>query len=66
MPTAVPVRKVMAGGVAGAATTLVVYLLNHSILKSDPIPAEVATAITTLLTFMVSYLIPPAASEAVG
>ena len=63
---AAPTRKVLVGGVAGAITTIVVYLLNTYYLPTGkPITGDIGAAITTLLSFALSYLVPPAASDQV-
>lgn len=54
-----PHRKVSAGAMAGAMTVVLVWVLNTYVL-ADPIPSHVAAAITTLLTFMMSYMVPAA------
>lgn len=59
-----PARKVMAGAFAGALATLAVWVAN-SFLLSDPVPAEVSVALTTALTFAVSYFVPPSAQDQV-
>lgn len=46
-------RKVAWGGVAGAASVIVVWVVS---LLGVAVPAEVASAFTTLLTFGVSVL----------
>jgi hypothetical protein len=65
--SAAPTAKVFYGGVAGAISFVVVWLLNT--LKVLPggaqIPGEVASALTTIFTFVVSYLVPPSASDRV-
>jgi hypothetical protein len=58
-----PVRKVWAGGISGAATTLVFYIINTHIAPDKPIPPEVATALLTLLSFLVSYITSPGKDE---
>ena len=59
-----PTRKVMAGGLAGTFVTIVVFVLNTYFLPSDkPLPAEIAAAITTACTFLLSYLVRPASSD---
>lgn len=66
--TAAPVRKVLAGGVAGAFTTVVVFVLNNYVLEPHNlklITGDVGAAITTVLSFVVSYFIPPSPNEAV-
>ena len=50
-----PVRKVGAGGVAGAVTTVLVYILNTLVVPNQPIPADVATAFSSLLSFVVAF-----------
>jgi hypothetical protein len=62
--SALPTQKVAVGAVMGAVVSIAVYLYNNS--RTDPkdkIPAEIATAISTVLTFVVSYLIPPSAND---
>jgi H+/Cl- antiporter ClcA len=61
--SAVPVRKVAAGGVGGALSTIIIFVLNHYLLKSDPLDGTISAAITTLVTFAVSYIVPPSATE---
>jgi len=61
-----PTRKVMLGGLAGAVSIIIVFLLNTYAMPTDkPLPSEVASAITTILSFVVAYLVPPAASDQV-
>jgi hypothetical protein len=62
-PSAFPVRKVAAGGVAGALTTIIVWILSVA-FKID-IPPEIAAAITVVLSFAAGYFIPPAANDVV-
>lgn len=62
-PTGKPVRKVAAGGVAGAIVTIAVFVLKN-FAKID-IPSEVASALTTVVTFLISYIVPPGADETV-
>lgn len=69
MPTrtvgSAPTRKVMASGIAGALTTVLVFVLNTYIVPSKPITPEIAAAVTTALAFTAGYLTPPAKSERV-
>lgn len=58
MESRAPTQKVTAGILAGAITTIGIWALK-SFAKVD-IPGEVSAAITTVLTFLVSYLVPPA------
>lgn len=47
-----PNRKVMAGGLAGILSALVLLLTGVEL------PDEVAAALATLVAFVVSYLVP--------
>jgi len=51
-----PIRKVTAGAVGGAAITVAIWLIK-AVWKIE-VPAEVAGAMTVLMTFLVSYQIP--------
>jgi hypothetical protein len=62
--TILPIRKVTFGGLAGACSIVLVWLWN-TFLPSHMMPAEVASGVTTILSFVVSYLVPPAADEKV-
>jgi hypothetical protein len=63
---AAPTRKVIAGGVAGAIAVIAVFALNTYVLPADkPLTADIAVAVTTVLSFLISYLVPPAASDQV-
>jgi len=53
-----PIRKVTAGAIGGAAVTVVLFGIK-SMLKTD-IPPDVASALTVLLTFAISYMTPAA------
>jgi hypothetical protein len=62
----VPTRKVIAGGLAGALVTIIVIVANTYWLPSEkPLPSELAAALTTVLSFIISYVVPPAASDQV-
>jgi len=58
-----PIRKVWVGALAGAATTIVVWALS---LANVNVPAVVASSITTLLTFVISYLVSPADTDQIS
>lgn len=60
-----PTRKVAFGGAVGAISAILVWVLNDfDILPGgQDVPGEIASAITTFLTFVVSYLVPPAAAD---
>ena len=64
-PTSAPVRKVAAGGIAGAFVTLIVGILNAYVpfFASKPISGEIAGAATTVLTFLVAYSVRPDPNE---
>ncbi len=64
--SATPIRKVTAGGIAGAVTTIAVWALNAYVLPAQkPLPPEIAAAVTTVLSFMVAYMVPPAATDGI-
>jgi hypothetical protein len=54
-PSPIPVQKVTIGALAGAITTLAVGLLRPYV----DVPADVAGALTIVLTFIASYVTPP-------
>lgn len=62
-PTWVPRQKVTAGGLAGALVTFTVIILNTYVFigarEAHKVPAELSSAATVLLSFVVAYLIPP-------
>lgn len=64
-PTNKPIRKVAAGGIAGASITLIVGILNAYVpfFANKPISGEISGAATTVFTFLVAYLVPPAPGE---
>lgn len=66
--TVQPVRKVTAGAFTGALVTLTVLILNtySPFFEKKPISGEISGAATTVLTFIVSYLVPPGRKEAVA
>jgi putative flippase GtrA len=53
--------KVAAGAVAGALTTILMWVLT-TFTSVTPTP-EVAAAVTTLITLLVSYLTPAPVAE---
>jgi hypothetical protein len=58
-----PIRKVAAGAIAGATITVILFVIK-SLLKTD-VPADVASALTVLLTFGISYMTPAANDDLV-
>jgi hypothetical protein len=56
-----PTRKVGAGALAGALSIILVGVLNTYVLtgaETQDISGELASAITTVLTFIVGYFVP--------
>ena len=49
-----PDRKVAAGGLAGALSVLLVWFMN---LGGVDVPAEVASALTTIIGFGTAYFV---------
>jgi hypothetical protein len=65
-PRIAPVRKVAIGGLSGAIATLLIFILNKFVLGADDqITGEIAGSVTTVITFIVSYLVPPSENESV-
>lgn len=63
MQSAKPARKVSAGAAVGALVTIGVWVIETA--GHTTVPAYVAVALSTLLAFVVSYLIPPSDSDGV-
>ena len=62
--SAAPVRKVAAGGLAGALAVILVFVLNTYVLPTGkPITGDIAAALTSVLTFIVSYMVPSVATD---
>lgn len=57
-----PTNKVVATGLAGAITTIIVWILNTFVLP-EPMPAEVVAALTTIIAVLVAYFVPPGAED---
>lgn len=57
-----PTNKVVATGLAGAITTIIVWFLNTYVLP-EPMPAEVVAALTTVIAVLVAYLVPPSSED---
>ena len=60
-PTSQPVRKVTVGILAGAIVTVLIWILKQ--FGHINVASEVSTACTTIFTFVISYLTPPAPNE---
>lgn len=63
--SALPTRKVAAGSATAAVSTVVVWVINtYKLLPGgQQVPADVALAVTTLLSFLASYLTRPSAAD---
>lgn len=59
MKSKAPAQKVVAGSLGAALATLVVFALNLTVFKEDKLDAEVSGAITTVITFLFGYFVPP-------
>lgn len=53
-PSAAPTRKVTAAGLAGAVTTVAAWVAGQF---GVTVPAEVAVAVTTILTVGTAYIV---------
>ena len=60
MASAAPARKVWFGSLVGALTAILVWIIESIGLK---VPSGIAVAISTLLTGIASYLMPPADTD---
>jgi hypothetical protein len=52
-----PTQKVQAGFIAGALTTIIIWIVQA---KGVAVPGDVAAAITTILSALLAYFVPPA------
>ena len=59
--TPTPHRKVSAGALAGGLSIILVWLIKT--YGHQDMPAEVASGVTTVITFITSYLVPEANQE---
>ena len=60
----IPVRKVQASGIAGAIATIIVIILNSYVLNENkPLTGEFSAALTTVIAFVVGYIVPPGKNE---
>jgi hypothetical protein len=64
MLSGAPTQKVALGAVAGVASSLLVWIVNTFVLgPNHQMPAEAAQWFTVLITFVVSYIVPPASRD---
>jgi len=63
--TALPTRKIAWTALTATIITLIVYVMNGyvSVFQARPISAELAATVITLVTTVVGYFVPPAATE---
>lgn len=57
-----PDRKVTAGALAGALTVILAWMLRE--FAGIEMPAEVSSAVTVLVSFVVAYFVPNPTSAA--
>ena len=58
MSTLTPHRKISVGALAGGLSIILVWLIKA--YGHQDMPAEVASGLTTVLTFVTSYIVPEA------
>lgn len=61
-PTSIPVQKVAWSAAAGALVTAILLVLGAS---GVAIPNGLEAALTTIVTFVVGWIVPPGANEGV-
>ncbi len=59
--SAAPVRKVQAVGLAGAVSAILIWIISET--TKIVIPPEIASAITTVVSVLVGYVVPAAGGE---
>jgi hypothetical protein len=59
--SAIPTQKVTAGGLGGAISVIIIAVFQH-FLKWN-IDPTLASAITTVVSFGVAYIVPPSARD---
>ena len=64
--TGAPTTKVMSGTVGAAAATLVIWGINTWVMvKPQTLDAGTSAALTTVITFISGYYMPPAQKDRV-
>lgn len=64
--TSLPTQKTIAGTLAGAVSAVIVFILNTYVLPPDqPLPPEIAVAVSTIISCVVMYLVPPSSKDGV-
>ena len=62
-----PTKKAISAGVAGGLSALIVWVLNEFdvLPRGTQIPGEIASALTTVISFVVSYMVSPSPDDQV-
>lgn len=63
MTNSTPARKVVAGSLSAAISTIVLWALKEFI--GIEIPDAIQAAVLTVVVFVVGYLVPPSAEDTV-
>ena len=61
-PTKAPTQKMTAVGISGAVTLVVIWLVSQF---GVDLPAEVASALTIIISFVAGYLTPEKVAQAI-
>ena len=56
-----PTNKVIAGSIGAAIATIIIYVVERWL--GEPLPLEVTTATTTVVSFGLGYLMPPSEAD---
>jgi hypothetical protein len=62
-PTLMPTNKVIAGAVAGALVTIIVYVLNTYVLTTNKLPADISSALTTVVSAILAWFTNPSLDQ---
>ena len=63
MQTAKPIRKLTVAGAAGSVGAIFCWI--YQLATKTEVPGPIAVAITTLLSAVASYIVPPSAQDQV-
>lgn len=63
MHSSLPSAKVSVGALAGAVVAAIVFILNYWVLGDKPIPAELASILTFIVSGVASYFTPPSRAD---
>ena len=56
-----PTNKVIAGSIGAAIATIIIYVVERWL--GEPLPLEVTTAATSVVSFGLAYLMPPSEAD---